>query len=74
MYLHTSYICGRVLYNMYMYIYTGKFRNGVPHGWCVKTLANGDVFTGGLVSGRREGFGQYVWVCGDVYTGMLYMA
>lgn len=49
----------------------GRFHSGVPHGWCVKTLADGDVYTGCLVRGRRQGFGQYQWFGGgDVYTGM----
>ena len=53
-----------------MNMFIGKFRGGVPNGWCVKTFPNGDVYTGTLKNGLRIGFGQYKWVCGDVYTGI----
>lgn len=57
------------LFSSLMLSITGMFRNGEPHGWCVQTLVSGDVYAGCLTRGRREGFGQYKWTSGDVYTG-----
>jgi hypothetical protein len=53
----------------FIHILLGSFRNGEPHGWCVQTMAAGDVFTGNLKAGRRHGYGQYKWINGDIYTG-----
>ena len=39
--------------------YKGKFKNGYPEGKGTYTYADGSVFTGEFVKGRREGRGNY---------------
>jgi hypothetical protein len=57
--------------------YTGNFRKGYPHGKGTYTWANGDVYKGDFVMGKREGDGQLtrrdttiegIWK-NDVYDG-----
>lgn len=69
-YLPCNKACGSIILPV-LCCRVGRFRAGVPHGWCVKTLADGDVYTGCLADGRRQGFGQYRWFSGDVYTGKV---
>jgi hypothetical protein len=41
--------------------YEGGFRNGLPHGEGEYTWANGDVFDGVWVDGKREGEGRFFY-------------
>ncbi len=57
--------------------YTGSFKKGYPHGEGTYTWANGDVYKGEFVLGKREGDGRFthmdstiegIWK-NDVYDG-----
>lgn len=49
--------------------FTGRTRNGQPHGGGDLQMPNGDVFSGTFQDGTRAGTGRLSWVNGDIFVG-----
>ncbi|MBE6708898.1 MAG: hypothetical protein E7578_06625 [Ruminococcaceae bacterium] len=49
--------------------YTGRLKDGVPHGEGTLVYTNGNVYAGEFVDGVRHGSGVMTWSDGSVYTG-----
>jgi len=50
-------------------VYTGTFRQGMPHGTGFFKYPNGDMYEGGVANGLHEGSGIYVAADGSTYEG-----
>jgi hypothetical protein len=49
--------------------FSGRTRNGQPHGAGDLLMPNGDVFSGTFEEGTRVGTGRVAWGNGDLYVG-----
>jgi len=50
-------------------VYEGAFKNDLPNGNGVLSLANGDKYKGNFVGGLYDGTGTYTWSSGKEYIG-----
>ncbi len=49
--------------------YAGETLNGIPHGYGIKTYANGDKYVGEFKDGKYHGYGIKTYANGDKYVG-----